>query len=40
MIMNNNGGYSNNEELGNEIGELLVNSIQAKLKILEKFNSD
>ena len=40
MMMNNNGGYSNNEELGNEIGELLVNSIQAKLKILEKFNSD
>ena len=40
MMMNNNGGYSNNEELGNEIGELLVNSIQAKLKILEKFNSN
>ena len=37
-LMEANGGYSKNPELGNEIGSMLVQSIHAKLDILKAFN--
>ena len=37
-IMNTNGGYLKNPYLASEIGDLLVESIQAKLKIMNKLN--
>ena len=37
-IMNTNGGYLKNPYLAGEIGDLLVESIQAKLKIMNKLN--
>ena len=33
------GGYVNNEDLGDEINQLLINSIKGKLDIIEKTNS-
>ena len=32
------GGYANNQELGDKISELLVNSIKNKLDIIENMN--
>ena len=37
-LMMANGGYSKNPELGNEIGNMLVDSIHAKLDILNAIN--
>ena len=34
--MNTNGGYLKNPNLAGEIGDLLVESIQAKLKLMNK----
>ena len=35
-----NGGYLNNPKLGDEVGDLLVESIQAKLNIINKLNGE
>ena len=35
-IMNTNGGYLKNPNLAGEIGDLLLESIQAKLKLMNK----
>ena len=34
------GGYVNNEDLGEEINKLLINSIKGKLDIIEMEKSD
>ena len=39
-IMNSNGGYLKNPYLAGEIGDLLVESIQAKLKLMNKLGGD
>ena len=39
-LMEANGGYSKNPDLGNEIGSMLVESIHAKLDILNAINYD
>ena len=33
------GGYANNQELGDKMSELLVNSIKTKLNIVENMNN-
>ena len=35
-----NGGYLNNPKLGDEVGDLLIESIQAKLNIMNKLNGE
>ena len=35
-----NGGYLNNPKLGDEVGDLLIESIQTKLNIMNKLNGD
>ena len=35
-----NGGYLNNPKLGDEVGDLLIESIQNKLNIMSKLNGD
>ena len=35
-----NGGYLNNPELGDEVGDLLIESISNKLKIMNKLNGE
>ena len=39
-IMNVNGGYLKNPNLAGEIGDLLVESIQAKLKLMNKLGGE
>jgi len=40
QILNLNGGYLNNPELGDEVGDLLIESIQTKLGIMNKLNGE
>ena len=40
QIMNLNGGYLNNPQLGDEVGDLLIESIQTKLGIMNKLNGE
>ena len=40
QILNLNGGYLNNLELGDEVGDLLIESIQTKLGIMNKLNGE
>ena len=35
-----NGGYLNNPQLGDEVGDLLIESIQTKLGIMNKLNGE
>ena len=40
QILKLNGGYLNNPKLGDEVGDLLIESIQNKLNIMSKLNGD
>ena len=40
QIMKLNGGYLNNPQLGDEVGDLLIESIQTKLGIMNKLNGE
>ena len=40
QILKLNGGYLNNPKLGDEVGDLLIESIQSKLNIMNKLNGD
>ena len=40
QILKLNGGYLNNPKLGDEVGDLLIESIQTKLNIMNKLNGD
>lgn len=40
QILNLNGGYLNNPQLGDEVGDLLIESIQTKLGIMSKLNGE
>ena len=40
QILHLNGGYLNNPQLGDEVGDLLIESIQAKLSIMNKLNGE
>ena len=40
QILRINGGYLNNPELGDEVGDLLIESISNKLKIMSKLNGE
>ena len=40
QILKLNGGYLNNPELGDEVGDLLIESIQTKLGIMNKLNGE
>ena len=40
QILKLNGGYLNNPKLGDEVGDLLIESIQTKLNIMNKSNGD
>ena len=40
QILNLNGGYLNNPQLGDEVGDLLIESIQTKLGIMNKLNGE
>ena len=35
-----NGGYLNNPKLGDEVGDLLIESIQTKLNIMNKLSGE
>ena len=39
-MMNSNGGYLQNPYLASEIGDLLVESINAKLKLMNKLSGE
>ena len=40
QILKLNGGYLNNPKLGDEVGDLLIESIQTKLNIMSKLNGE
>ncbi len=40
QILKLNGGYLNNPQLGDEVGDLLIESIQTKLGIMNKLNGE
>ena len=40
QILHLNGGYLNNPQLGDEVGDLLIESIQTKLNIMNKLNGE
>ena len=40
QILHLNGGYLNNPQLGDEVGDLLIESIQTKLGIMNKLNGE
>ena len=40
QILQLNGGYLNNPQLGDEVGDLLIESIQTKLGLMNKLNGE
>ena len=40
QILKLNGGYLNNPQLGDEVGDLLIESIQTKLNIMSKLSGE
>ena len=40
QILKLNGGYLNNPQLGDEVGDLLIESIQTKLGIMNRLNGE